>query len=62
MGQPHVTKHLFVTGGVASSLGLPASLTAFLGDDNAKPPDQNQVLSEIMQSPDVQKALQNQPR
>ena len=21
MGQPHVTKHLFVTGGVASSLG-----------------------------------------
>ncbi len=47
---------------VASSVGLPASLTAFLGDDNAKPPDQNQVLSEIMQSPDVQKALQNQPR
>ena len=48
--------------GVASGLGLPASLTAFLGDDNAKAPDQNQVLSEIMQSPDVQKALQNQPR
>jgi hypothetical protein len=46
--------------GVTSSLGLPPSLTAFLGDDNAKAPDQNQVLSEIMQSPEVQKAMQNQ--
>lgn len=53
----YVAKDLVKT--VAKNMGLPASLVSFMDGGSAKPPDQNQVLSEIMQSPDVQKALQN---
>ncbi|MEK7388592.1 MAG: hypothetical protein AAB036_02720 [Elusimicrobiota bacterium] len=47
---------------VAKSMGLPSSLSALLGGQTSKAPDQNQILSDIMKSPDVQKALQDQRR
>lgn len=43
---------------VIKAVGLPASLTGFL-DDDAKAPDQNQVMADIMKSGDMTKAMQN---
>ena len=46
---------------VVKAVGLPASLVGFLDGGDSKPPDQNQVMSEIMNSDDMKKAMKNQP-
>lgn len=45
---------------VTTALGLPASLTAALGGGDAKPPDQSQVMADIMGSADMKKAMSSQ--
>ncbi|MBI4061028.1 MAG: hypothetical protein HY403_06325 [Elusimicrobia bacterium] len=50
-----ITKDLMTT--IVKSMGLPASLTGFLGGDDAKPPDQSRIMSDIMNSEDMKKAL-----
>jgi len=55
-----VAKDLVTT--VSTAIGLPPSLTAFLGGgDDAKAPDQNKVMADIMGSDDMKKAMQSQP-
>lgn len=54
-----VAKGLVTT--VTQALGLPASLTGFLDGSDAKPPDQNKVMADIMGSADLKKAMNNQP-
>lgn len=44
---------------VIKAVGLPASLTGFLDGSSAKPPDQSQVMADIMNSPEGKKAMQN---
>jgi len=56
--QDNVAKSLVTT--VIRAVGLPASLTSFLEGDSAKPPDQNQIMSDIMNSDDMKKAMKNQ--
>ncbi|MCM2303608.1 MAG: hypothetical protein NDJ72_02820 [Elusimicrobia bacterium] len=59
---------LFQNDGVAKSLvktvvnafGLPPSMTAFLDGGEIKPTDQNKVMSDIMNSADMKKAMTNQ--
>lgn len=46
---------------VIKAVGLPASLTGFLDGSDAKAPDQNQVMADIMNSADMKKAMQNKP-
>ncbi|MDP3541596.1 MAG: hypothetical protein Q8T11_03920 [Elusimicrobiota bacterium] len=46
---------------VIQAVGLPASLVSVLDGSGSKPPDQNQVLSEIMNSDDMKKAMKNNP-
>lgn len=46
---------------VIKAVGLPSSLVAFMDGGGAKPPDQNQVMSEIMNSDDMKKAMKSQP-
>jgi hypothetical protein len=53
-----VVKSLATT--VVKAAGLPPSLMGFLNGDGAKPPDQNQIMSDIMNSDDMKKALKNQ--
>lgn len=53
----NVVKSLVTT--VTTAVGLPASMTAFLGGD--KMPDQHKVMTDIMASDDIQKAMKNQP-
>ena len=52
-----VAKGLVTT--VIKAVGLPASLTGFLDGSDAKAPDPNQVMADIMSSPDMKKAMQN---
>ncbi|MEK7232551.1 MAG: hypothetical protein AAB268_01945 [Elusimicrobiota bacterium] len=53
-----VARYLVMT--VIKAMGLPGSLTGLLDGSNAKPPDQNQIISDIMKSGDMKKAAQNQ--
>lgn len=53
-----VAKDLVTT--VIKAVGLPASLTGFLDGADAKTPDQNQVMADIMGSADLKKAMSNQ--
>jgi len=54
-----VTKSLVST--VIKAVGLPASLTGFLDGGEAKAANRDQVMSDIMNSEDVKKAMKNQP-
>lgn len=47
--------------GIAGNLGLPPSVTAVIGGADPKSLDQNQVMREIMSSPQAQDAMRNQP-
>jgi hypothetical protein len=44
---------------VVKAVGLPASMTGFLDGSDSKPPDQNQIMSDIMNNSDMKKAMQN---
>lgn len=44
---------------VVKAVGLPASLTGMIDGSDTKAPDTNQVMSDIMSSPDMKKAMQN---
>lgn len=44
---------------VVKAVGLPASLTGMLDGSDTKAPDTNQVMADIMSSPDMKKAMQN---
>ncbi len=46
---------------VASGLGLPPSVTAMIGGGDASQIDQSKAMSGVMNDPEVQKAMQNQP-
>lgn len=46
---------------VMKAVGLPPSLVAFMDGGGTKPPDQNQVMSDIMNSDDMKKAMKNAP-
>lgn len=55
-----ITKNLLNT--VMEATGLPKSLTGFItGGGNAKASDQNQVMNDIMNSPETKAAMKNQP-
>lgn len=54
----HLVKDL--VGTVMTSMGLPASLTAMLGGGEVKPPDEKQILKEVMSGAGVQEALKKQ--
>ncbi|MDD5303685.1 MAG: hypothetical protein PHS14_11325 [Elusimicrobia bacterium] len=58
LSNDNVAKSLVTT--VIKAVGLPASLTGFLTGGDAKAPDQNQVMSDIMNSGEMKKAMQNQ--
>lgn len=50
-----------LVGTVAKGLGMPDSMVGMLGGmDMAKPPSQGEILSGIMNNPDMQKAMQGQ--
>jgi hypothetical protein len=53
-----VAKDLVMT--VIKASGLPPSLTGMMDGSDTKPPDQNQIMSDIMKSGDMKKAMQNQ--
>ena len=53
-----VVKELVDT--VIQAVGLPASLVSVLGGKDSKAPDTNQIMTDIMSSPDVKKSLNNQ--
>jgi hypothetical protein len=55
-----VSKDLLTT--IIGAVGLPKSLTGFLDGSDAKAPDQNQVMSDIMNSDDMKKAMKNPPQ
>jgi len=46
---------------VIKAVGLPASMTGFLNGNDAKMPDQNQIMSDIMNSAEVKNGMKNQP-
>lgn len=52
-----VAKDLVTT--VIKAVGLPASLAGMLDGSDSKPPDSNQIMSDIMNSGDMKKAMQN---
>lgn len=54
-----VVKNLATT--VIKATGLPPSLTAFLDGGDAKPASRDQMMSDIMNSADMKKAMQNKP-
>lgn len=55
-----VTKNLLNT--VMEATGLPKSLTGMItGGGDAKMPDQNQIMGDIMNSPEAKAAMKNQP-
>ena len=49
-----------LVGTVAKAMGLPSSLLPMLDGGDAKAPDANNIMAEIMKSPDVRKSLNNQ--
>lgn len=54
-----VTKDLVTS--VIKAVGLPASMVGMLDGSDTKPPDQNQVMADIMKSDDMKKAMQAKP-
>lgn len=55
----NVVKSLVST--VIQATGLPPSLTAFLDGSGGKAPDQKQMMSDIMNSDEIKKAMKSQP-
>ncbi len=55
-----ITKNLLNT--IMEATGLPKSLTGMItGGGDAKAPDQNQIMGDIMNSPEAKAAMKNQP-